>query len=39
MVKSSNTFNKNFNLMILGQIISLFGASILKFALSLYYLI
>lgn len=38
MVKSSNTFNKNFNLMILGQIISLFGASILKFALSLYIL-
>ncbi|WP_009904977.1 MFS transporter [Clostridioides difficile] len=38
MVKSLNTFNKNFNLMILGQIISLFGASILKFALSLYIL-
>ncbi|NJI79561.1 MFS transporter [Clostridioides difficile] len=38
MVKSLNTFNKNFNLMVLGQIISLFGASILKFALSLYIL-
>ena len=38
MLKSLNTFNKNFNLMILGQIISLFGASILKFALSLYIL-
>lgn len=38
MVKSLNTFNKNFNLMILCQIISLFGASILKFALSLYIL-
>ncbi|MCC0635764.1 MFS transporter [Clostridioides sp. ES-S-0001-02] len=38
MTKSLNTFNKNFNLMVLGQIISLFGASILKFALSLYIL-
>lgn len=38
MVKLLNTFNKNFNLMVLGQIISLFGASILKFALSLYIL-
>ncbi len=38
MIKSLNTFNKNFNLMVLGQIISLFGASILKFALSLYIL-
>lgn len=38
MVKSLKTFNKNFNLMVLGQIISLFGASILKFALSLYIL-
>ena len=32
------TFNRNFNLMILGQIISLFGAAILKFSLSLYIL-
>lgn len=32
------TFNKNFNLVIIGQIISLFGATILKFALSLYVL-
>lgn len=31
-------FNRNFKLMILGQIISLFGASILKFSLSLYIL-
>lgn len=38
MIKSLNAFNKNFNLMVLGQIISLFGASILKFALSLYIL-
>lgn len=38
MIKALNTFNKNFNLMVLGQIISLFGASILKFALSLYIL-
>lgn len=38
MIKSLNTFSKNFNLMVLGQIISLFGASILKFALSLYIL-
>ncbi|SFB33639.1 Major Facilitator Superfamily protein [Clostridium frigidicarnis] len=32
------TFNRNFNLMVLGQIISLFGAAILKFSLSLYIL-
>lgn len=32
------SFNKHFILMIIGQIISLFGAAILKFALSLYVL-
>ena len=33
-----STFNRNFNLMIAGQIITLFGSSILRFALSLYIL-
>lgn len=32
------SFNKNFYLIIIGQIVSLFGASILRFALSLYIL-
>lgn len=32
------SFNRNFNLMIVGQIITLFGSSILRFALSLYIL-
>lgn len=32
------SFNRNFNLMVIGQIISLFGASILKFSISLYIL-
>ncbi|WP_211750300.1 MFS transporter [Paenibacillus sp. Marseille-Q4541] len=32
------SFDRNFNLMIVGQIITLFGSSILRFALSLYIL-
>ncbi|MNC03765.1 enterobactin exporter EntS [compost metagenome] len=34
----TSTFNRNFNVMIVGQIITLFGSSILRFALSLYVL-
>lgn len=35
---STKLFNKNFTMMVTGQIISLFGNSILRFALSLYVL-
>lgn len=36
--KINNSFNKNFNLMVLGQIISILGSSLLRFALSTYIL-
>lgn len=38
MENKSNVFNKNFTLMVIGQIISLFGNAILRFALPLYLL-
>lgn len=37
-MKKSNLFNKDFTLVVIGQIISLFGNSILRFALPLYLL-
>ncbi len=36
--KINNSFNKNFNLMIFGQIISILGSSLLRFGLSTYIL-
>lgn len=38
MAAAKKTFDKNFNMVLIGQIISLFGASILRFALSTYVL-
>lgn len=38
MKNKANTYSKNFKLMILGQIISIFGSVLLRFALSLYIL-
>lgn len=38
MKKITNTYSKNFKLIILGQVVSIFGAAILRFALSLYIL-
>ena len=35
---SKKLYDKNFNILVLGQIISLFGSSIQRFALSLYLL-
>ena len=35
---STQLYHKNFNLLVIGQIISLFGSSIQRFALSLYLL-
>ena len=37
-MRSDRLFSRDFTLMILGQIISLFGNAILRFALSLYVL-
>ena len=37
-MKPAKLFNRNFTMMIIGQIISLFGNAILRFALSLYVL-
>lgn len=38
MKKITNSYSKDFKLIILGQVISIFGATILRFALSLYIL-
>lgn len=38
MRKIDNSFSKDFKLMVLGQVISIFGAALLRFALSLYIL-
>ena len=37
-MKPKKLFHRNFSLMIIGQIISLFGNAILRFALSMYVL-
>lgn len=38
MRKKANSYSKDFKLMIVGQVISVFGAALLRFALSLYIL-